>query len=223
MIRLEHLSFRYRAGKEPALRDVTCHIRPGELVGLLGRSGSGRSTLAATLNGTIPHLVRGDLAGHVRIDGADIRSKRPRDLADRIGFVFQDFEAQLFSTDVRLEVAFGPENLGVERAEIARRVERCLGTVRLSHLAHKAPSALSGGQKQRLALASVLALAPGLLVLDEPTSDLDPSGRRELLDALRSLRRAGDLTLLMIDPETDEMGWADRLIVLDEGRIAMDG
>ena len=223
MIRLENLSFRYRAGKEPALRDVTCHIRPGELVGLLGRSGAGRSTLAATLNGTIPHLVRGDLTGRIRIDGEDIRTKRPRDLADRIGFVFQDFEAQLFSTNVSLEVAFGPENLGVDRAEIARRVERCLGMVRLSHLRHKAPAALSGGQKQRLALASILALAPKILVLDEPTSDLDPAGRRELLDAIQSLRQRGDLTLLMIDPQTDEMDWADRLIVLDGGRIAMDG
>ena len=223
MIRLENLSFRYRAGKEPALRDLTCHIRSGELVGLLGRSGAGRSTLAATLNGTIPHLVRGDLAGRVRIDGEDIRSKRPRDLADRIGFVFQDFEAQLFSTTLPLEVAFGPENLGVDRSEIARRVEWCLGAVRLSHLTRKAPAALSGGQKQRLALASVLALKPKILVLDEPTSDLDPAGRRELLDAIGSLRQAGDLTLLMIDPETDEMGWADRLIVLDGGRISMDG
>jgi len=223
VIRLENLSFRYRAGKEPALRDVTCHIRPGELVGLLGRSGAGRSTLAATLNGTIPHLVRGDLTGRIRIDGEDIRTKRPRDLADRIGFVFQDFEAQLFSTNVSLEVAFGPENLGVDRAEIARRVERCLGMVRLSHLSHKAPAALSGGQKQRLALASILALAPKILVLDEPTSDLDPAGRRELLDAIQSLRQTGDLTLLMIDPQTDEMDWADRLIVLDGGRIAMDG
>jgi cobalt transport protein ATP-binding subunit len=223
VIRLDDVSFRYRAGKDPALRDITCHIRPGELVGLLGRSGSGRSTLAATLNGTIPHLVRGDLTGRVHIDGEDIRTKRPRDLAVRIGFVFQDFEAQLFSTDVSLEVAFGPENLGVDRAEIARRVERCLGMMRLSRLRHKAPAALSGGQKQRLALASILALEPKILVLDEPTSDLDPAGRRELLEAIRSLRQAGDLTLLLIDPETDEMGWADRLVVLDGGRIAMDG
>jgi energy-coupling factor transport system ATP-binding protein len=223
VIRLDDVSFRYRAGTEPALHNITCHIRPGELVGLLGRSGSGRSTLAATLNGTIPHLVRGDLTGRVRIAGDDIRTRRPRDLADRIGFVFQDFEAQLFSTDVSLEVAFGPENLGVDRAEIARRVERCLDMVRLSHLRRKAPAALSGGQKQRLALASILALEPRILVLDEPTSDLDPAGRRELLDAIRSLRQTGDLTLLMIDPETDEMGWADRLIVLDVGRITMDG
>lgn len=226
MIELDALSFRYRAAGatgEPALRDITCRIRPGELVGLLGRSGAGRSTLAATLNGTIPHLVRGDLTGRVRIAGQDIRALRPRDLADRIGFVLQDFEAQLFSTNVPLEVAFGPENLGVDRPEIARRVERCLGMVRLSHLTHKAPAALSGGQKQRLALASVLALDPAILILDEPTSDLDPAGRRELLEAVRVIRRERDLTLVMIDPETDEMDWADRLIVLDGGRIAQDG
>ena len=223
MIRLEDVSFRYRAAKDPALRDISCHIRRGELVGLLGRSGAGRSTLASTLNGTIPHLVRGDLTGRVLIDGQDIRAQRPRDLADRIGFVFQDFEAQLFSTNVSLEVAFGPENLGVHPAEIARRVDSCLGVVRLSHLSHKAPAALSGGQKQRLALASVLALEPTVLILDEPTSDLDPAGRRELLEAIRSIRQTRDLTLVMIDPETDEMGWADRLIVLDQGRVAMDG
>jgi energy-coupling factor transporter ATP-binding protein EcfA2 len=223
VIRLDHVSFRYRAGREPALRDLTCHVGPGELVGLLGRSGAGRSTLAATLNGTIPHLVRGDLTGTVHIAGADIRDRRPRDLADRIGFVFQDFEAQLFSTDVQLEVAFGPENLGVERAEIARRVERCLGMVRLSHLLHKAPAALSGGQKQRLALASVLALQPRILVLDEPTSDLDPAGRGELLAAIAALRAERDLTVLMVDPEVDELGWVDRLMVLDQGRLALQG
>ncbi|HEX7630168.1 MAG TPA: ABC transporter ATP-binding protein, partial [Candidatus Methylomirabilis sp.] len=146
MIRLEGVSFRYRAAARPALSDVTCHLRPGELVGLLGRSGAGRSTLAATLNGTIPHLMRGDFAGRVWIGGEDIRSKRPRDLADRIGFVFQDFESQLFSTNVTLEVAFGPENLGVDRAEIARRTDRCLRLVRLDHLGKKEPAALSGGQ-----------------------------------------------------------------------------
>jgi len=223
VIRLEGVSFRYRAAPEPALSDVTCHIRPGELVGLLGRSGSGRSTLASTLNGTIPHLVRGDLRGRISIAGQDIQGLRPRDLTDRVGFLFQDFEAQLFSTNVALEVAFGPENLGVPRAEIARRVDRCLRLVRLEVLRHKAPAGLSGGQKQRLALASVLALEPQVLVLDEPTSDLDPAGRRDLWEAIRRLREERALTLLVIDPETDEMGWADRLIVLDRGRVALSG
>ncbi|HYL82469.1 MAG TPA: energy-coupling factor transporter ATPase [Candidatus Acidoferrum sp.] len=223
MIRLEDVSFRYRTGKEPALSDISLHIRPGELVGLLGRSGSGRSTLASTLNGTIPHLVRGELQGRVCIAGRDIRGERPRDLADRVGFVFQDFEAQLFSTNVALEAAFGPENLGVDRGDILRRVDQCLHMVRLQHLRHKAPSGLSGGQKQRLALASVLALEPQVLVLDEPTSDLDPAGRQDLLEAIRTLRRDRNLTLLMIDPETDELDWVDRLIVLDGGRVALSG
>jgi energy-coupling factor transport system ATP-binding protein len=226
MIRLEQVSFRYRAAgatAEPALQDLSCRIRPGEKVGLLGRSGAGRSTLAATLNGTIPHLVRGDLTGRIALAGEEIGGRRPRDLAGRIGFVFQDFEAQLFSTTARLEVAFGPENLGVPPAEMARRVAHCLDTVRLAHLGHKAPSALSGGQKQRLALASVLAMEPSILVLDEPTSDLDPAGRHELSAAIRAIGQGRELTLLRIDPDTDEMGWADRLIVLEKGRIVLDG
>ena len=223
MIRLDKVSFRYRGATEPALSEITCHIRPGELVGLLGRSGSGRSTLASTLNGTIPHLVRGDLQGQVHIGGQDIRAKRPSDLADRVGFVFQDFEAQLFSTNVALEVAFGPENLAVPREEIARRVDRYLRLVHLEALRHKAPAGLSGGQKQRLALASVLALEPQVLVLDEPTSDLDPAGRWDLWAVVRDLRRERALTLVIIDPETDEMGWVDRFIVLDRGRVALSG
>lgn len=223
VIRLDEVSFRYRGATELALSEITCHIRPGELVGLLGRSGSGRSTLASTLNGTIPHLVRGDLRGQVHIAGEDIRGRRPRDLADRVGFVFQDFEAQLFSTNVALEVAFGPENLGVPREEISRRVDRYLRLVRLEALRHKAPAGLSGGQKQRLALASVLALEPQVLVLDEPTSDLDPAGRQDLWAAVRDLRRERDLTLVIVDPETDEMGWVDRFMVLDRGRVALSG
>ncbi len=223
MIRLDGVSFRYRGAAEPALAGVTCHIGSGEVVGLLGQSGSGRSTLACTLNGTIPHLMRGDLQGRVHVGGEDIRARRPRELAGRIGFVFQDFEAQLFSTNVALEVAFGPENLGVPREEILRRVKRYLGLVGLEALGHKAPASLSGGQKQRLALASVLALEPQVLVLDEPTSDLDPAGRRDLLEAIRSLRRDRAMTLVMIDPEIDELAWADRLIVLERGRLAASG
>jgi energy-coupling factor transporter ATP-binding protein EcfA2 len=223
MIRLDEVSFRYRGATEPALSKITCHIRPGETVALVGRSGSGRSTFASTLNGTIPHLVRGELRGQIHIGGEDIRTCRPRDLADRVGFVFQDFEAQLFSTNVALEVAFGPENLGVPRQEISRRVDRYLRQVRLEALRHKAPASLSGGQKQRLALASVLSLEPQVLVLDEPTSDLDPAGRHDLWAAIRDLRSRRALTLLTIDPDTDEMDWVDRFIVLDRGRVALTG
>jgi energy-coupling factor transport system ATP-binding protein len=226
VIRLDEVSFRYRAAGlagAPALSGVTLHIPRGQTVGLLGASGSGRSTLANLLNGTIPHLVRGEMEGRVLIDGENIARRRPRDLAGRIGLVFQDFEAQLFSTNAALEVAFGPENLGVPRAEIVRRVDECLRLVKLERLRHKAPAALSGGQKQRLALASVLALHPEILILDEPTSDLDPAGRRDLMEAVAALKRAHPPTLILIDPETDELGWLDRVLVLDGGRIALDG
>ncbi len=223
VIHLDDVSFRYRVASQAALSDVSLDVRPGELVGLLGRSGSGRSTLASTLNGTIPHLVRGELSGAVRVAGENVRERRPRDLAGRVGFVFQDFEAQLFSTSVTLEVAFGPENLGVDRQEMHRRMDQCLRLVGLDSLRDKAPSSLSGGQKQRLALASVLALEPAVLVLDEPTSDLDPAGRRDLLEAIQALRQARNRTLVLIDPETDELAWLDRLVVLEGGRVAEDG
>jgi energy-coupling factor transport system ATP-binding protein len=223
VIHLEDVSFRYRAATEPAISDVSLRIRPGELVGVLGRSGSGRSTLACTLNGTIPHLVRGELRGRIVVAGQDLRGRRPRDLAALVGLLFQDFEAQLFSTNVGLEVAFGPENLCLPREEIVRRVDRCLHLVGLNELRHKMPAGLSGGQKQRLALAAVLALEPQVLVLDEPTSDLDPAGRHDLMDAIRSSRRDRALTLVMVDPEIDELGWVDRLVVLDRGRVALDG
>ncbi|HTX52156.1 MAG TPA: energy-coupling factor transporter ATPase [Candidatus Baltobacteraceae bacterium] len=223
MIRLEGVSFRYRAAAHPALTDLSFEIQPGQSVGLLGRSGSGRSTLAATLNGTIPSLVRGELSGRVVVAEYEVGSRRPRDLAGRVGILFQDFEAQLFSTNVALEVAFGPENLGLNRTEIVRRVREYLALVGLSHLEHKSPAALSGGQKQRLALASVLALEPDVLVLDEPTSDLDPTGRRDLLAAIATLRARREVTLVFIDPETDEIGWTDRLLVLDAGRLVQDG
>ncbi|HTU01554.1 MAG TPA: ABC transporter ATP-binding protein, partial [Candidatus Sulfotelmatobacter sp.] len=151
MIQLTDVWFRYRGAAEPALAEVSCHIRTGEMIGLLGASGSGRSTLASTLNGIIPHLVRGELRGEVRVAGRETRAIRPRELAGQIGLLFQDFEAQLFSTNVALEVAFGPENLGLARAEIVRRVDRCLEWVGLESLRGKLPAALSGGQKQRLA------------------------------------------------------------------------
>jgi len=223
VIRLRDVGFRYRQAATPALSNLSAHLRPGERVAILGASGAGRSTLAAILNGTIPHLVRGTLTGQAEVAGRDVRRTRPRDLAGTVGLVFQDFEAQLFSTNVALEVAFGPESLAVPPAEIARRVDGCLRLVGLEGVRHKMPSALSGGQKQRLALASALALEPDVLVLDEPTSDLDPAGRRALLAAVQALREQRNVTLVLIDPETDELDWVDRLLVLDQGRLALQG
>ena len=223
MIQLKNVSFRYRGAADPALDEVTAGLRAGELVGVLGASGSGRSTLASTVTGIIPHLIRGELRGEVQVAGRETRATRPRELAGRVGLVLQDFEAQLFSTNVALEIAFGPENIGLPQAEIARRVERCLHAVDLEHLRGKLPALLSGGQKQRLALASVLALAPEILVLDEPTSDLDPAGRAALLSAVRALRESQSCGLLLIDPDTDDLGWLDRLLVLERGRLVLEG
>lgn len=190
---------------------------------MLGPSGAGKSTLCYTLNGLIPHFLRGRMTGDVIVAGRNTRQHRVADLAAVVDLVFQDFESQLFSTNVELEVAFGPENLGLPRDEIKRRVASCLDTVGLTGLEQREPATLSGGQKQRLAIASVLSLQPEVLALDEATTDLDPLGRADVLAIVRELRRRGDLTLLVVEHETEEALHADRIVVLGEGRIVREG
>ena len=160
---------------------------------MLGPSEAGKSTLALCLQGLIPRMIKGDFRGGVEVDGVLTTTCRPRQLAGRVGILLQDFEAQLFSTRVDQEVAFGPENLGLPREELRRRVEECLALMGLAGLDDRDPATLSGGQKQLLALAAVLALAPKLLVLDEPTTDLDPLRVEELLASLDRLSRTRDL------------------------------
>src|SRR5215211_6257385 len=163
----------------------------------------------------------------VRVEGLGYRyrgqQKPALDGVDlEVGLVFQDFEAQLFSTNVALEVAFGPENFAVERDEMVRRVERVLGEVRLEGFEDRTPATLSGGQKQRLAIASVLAIEPRILCLDEPTTDLDPIGKLGIFEIAEDLKDRDDVTLIVVEHETEETLDADRIIVLREGKIVAD-
>src|ERR687896_400492 len=173
-VSVKGLGYRYRGQSEAALRGVDLEVGEGEFVVVMGPSGAGKSTLCVSLNGLIPNFLRGRMEGEVRIRGRSTREGKVGEFAREVGLVFQDFEAQLFSTNVALEVAFGPENFAVEREEMVRRVERVLGEVRLEGFEDRTPATLSGGQKQRLAIASVLAIEPRILCLDEPTTDLDP-------------------------------------------------
>ncbi|MBI5018086.1 MAG: ATP-binding cassette domain-containing protein [Deltaproteobacteria bacterium] len=216
------VSFTYRGG-DPALRGVDLTVAPGETVLVLGASGAGKSTLCLTTNGLIPQLVRGDFGGSVHLAGLDTREHPVRALALHAGLVFQDFESQLFCTTVELEAAFGPENLGRPRDEIRHRVTDALGRVGLGGYERRATGALSGGEKQRLAVASALSLAPSLLVFDEPTSDLDPAGKEEVYALARALGRERGAALLVAEPETSEAGAADRVLVLHEGTVALEG
>ena len=190
---------------------------------MLGPSEAGKSTLALCLQGLIPRLIKGEFRGEVEVDGVLTATCRPRQLAGRVGILLQDFEAQLFSTRVDQEVAFGPENLGLPREELRRRVAECLALVGLDGLDDRDPATLSGGQRQLLALAAVLSLAPKLLVLDEPTTDLDPVRVEELLATLDRLSRTRDFTLVFLGEDLRLARFCSRIVLLARGKILADG
>ena len=221
-VSIEGLSYRYRGQEKTALDGVDLEVAEGEFVVVMGPSGAGKSTLCVALNGLIPHFFRGRMEGEVRIRGRSTREGKVGEFAREVGLVFQDFEAQLFSTNVALEVAFGPENFQVEREEMVRRVESVLERVRLQGFEDRTPATLSGGQKQRLAIASVLAIEPRILCLDEPTTDLDPIGKLGVFEIAEELKERNDVTLIVVEHETEETLDADRIVVLRDGKIVAD-
>lgn len=223
IVKITELSFRYKKGGRPVFTGLNLTISAGERLAVLGPSEAGKSTLALALMGLIPRLLKGDFHGTIQVDGCTIPDCRPRQLAGRVGVLLQDFEAQLFCSRADLEVAFGPENLALTRPELERRVQACLGLLGLAGFEDRNPDTLSGGQKQLLALAAVLALEPKLLVLDEPTTDLDPLRVEELLDTLDHLGRSRDLTLVFLGEDLRLARLCTRLVLLDHGRIVADG
>jgi len=216
------LSFTYRGAEEPALREVSLRLDPGELCYLMGRTGAGKSTLCRCLNGVIPAMQPGEFAGQVRVGGQAISGRPVYETARRVGMLFQDFEAQLLASDVEREVAFGLENAGMPREQMRERVPMLLDMMELSHVIGRDPATLSGGQKQRLALAAVLAPRPSVLVLDEPTTDIDPRGKEKLADTLSVLSDMGT-TMLIAEHETHDALEAQSLAVLRAGALAFDG
>ncbi|MGC9320206.1 MAG: ABC transporter ATP-binding protein [Armatimonadota bacterium] len=221
-VEADGLTFTYRGGERPALRGVSLTLGRGEQGWLMGRTGAGKSTLCLCLNGVIPAMQPGQFAGEVRIGGERISGRPVYEVAARVGALFQDFEAQLLASDVEREVALGLENAGMARETMHRRVAEVLELVELSELRGREPSTLSGGQKQRLALAAVLAPEPSVLVLDEPTTDLDPRGKRQLAEVLGELRERG-VTLLVAEHEASDALAADTLLTLREGEKAFGG
>jgi ABC-2 type transport system ATP-binding protein len=223
VIEVDGLSFKYVGRRQPTLRNITLSIPDGQSVLVLGPSGCGKSTLALCLNGAVPHAIEGDLHGSVRVDGLDTRRASMADLAQRVGIVFQDPEAQFCMLSVEDEVAFGLANLAVPRREMDARIDEALAMVGLAGRRRERIGRLSGGQKQRLALACVLAQEPSVLVLDEPTTGLDAEGRRGTWELVRALRDGGTTVLLTTHYLEEAEGLADRLAILHEGRIAATG
>ena len=223
MLQTEHLSFTYPAEEGQtstvALEDVSLSIERGSFVVVLGHNGSGKSTLAKHMNAVL--LPSG---GTVYVEGMDTRDEALLlEIRRRVGMVFQNPDNQIVANVVEEDVAFAPENLGVPSEEIRRRVDDALAAVGMSEFTRHAPHLLSGGQKQRVAIAGVIAMVPECIVLDEATAMLDPSGRREVLSAIRTLNQERGITVVLITHHMDEAMDADRLIVMNDGRLVMDG
>ena len=224
MLQTEHLSFTYPAEEgvstsTTALEDVSLSIEKGSFVVVLGHNGSGKSTLAKHMNAVL--LPSG---GTVYVEGMDTKDEALLlEIRRRVGMVFQNPDNQIVANVVEEDVAFAPENLGVPSEEIRQRVDDALAAVGMSEFTRHAPHLLSGGQKQRVAIAGVIAMVPECIVLDEATAMLDPSGRREVLSAIRTLNQERGITVVLITHHMDEAMDADRLIVMNDGRLVMDG
>jgi energy-coupling factor transport system ATP-binding protein len=221
-VSVERLGCTYPDATRAALADVDCDLHPGSLTVVMGATGAGKSTLARCLTRLVPCFTAAVVTGDIRILGASIAGRRVGELAGTIGMVFQDFEAQLFSTDVTQEVVFALEHTGVPPAEMPRRVAEALAAVGLAGFEGRDPTTLSGGEKQRLAIAGLLALRPPVMLFDEPTTDLDPAGRAEVLSVLAALRGEG-LALLVIEHDTAAAVAADQLLFLRDGRVVARG
>ncbi|MBQ5601260.1 MAG: energy-coupling factor transporter ATPase [Clostridia bacterium] len=224
-IEIKNVSFSYEEEQQEnktVLDNVSLSIEKGEFVAILGRNGSGKSTLAKLLN-----MILVPSKGQIFIDGINITEDESNELMLRvrkkIGMVFQNPDNQIFATIVEEDVAFGPENLGIESSEIRRRVDEALATVDMSAYARHAPHKLSGGQKQRVAIAGVLAMDPECIIFDESTSMLDPHGRSEICSVMQKLNKEHGKTIIHITHNMDEAELADRIIVLDDVGIRLDG
>lgn len=227
MIETKNLSFIYREEdmesgeikEEKVLKDINIEIEKGSFTAVLGHNGSGKSTLAKHFNAIL--LPSG---GKVYVKGMDTADENNIfNIRQSAGMVFQNPDNQMVAALVEDEVAFAPENLGVEPKEIRRRVDECLEIVNMTKYAQSSPSKLSGGQKQRVAIASVLAMNPEILILDEPTAMLDPKGRSEVIKTIKMLNEEKDITVVLITHYMDEAAQADRTVVIDDGEIVLDG
>jgi energy-coupling factor transporter ATP-binding protein EcfA2 len=223
VLELERVSYTYPGRAEPSLRDVSLRLSPGELVIVAGRSGSGKSTLLRVVSGLVPHFHGGRFAGRATMAGLEVREHGPGELATKVGTLFQDPETQIVMGTVRAELALPLENRGQAPSAVARGVEEAALALGITHLLDRPTAELSGGELQRVALGAALAGAPQILVLDEPTSQLDPVAGDELITTLRRLNEDRDTAILLAEHRLERcLAFADRVLALDRGRIVCD-
>lgn len=220
MIEIEDLTFQYREGDSPVVEDVNLTIESGAFVGIIGAAGSGKSTLTYAMNGIVPHCYPGDFYGAVRIDGRDTCETTLTDLSQIVGSVCQDIDSQFVSSVVEDEMLYGLENYGVPHDQIEERLQEALDAMGIGDLRNRLIASLSGGQKQKVAIASILALRPSVLVLDEPTAELDPASSRNVFTLLSRYAKDHGTTVVVVEQKIALLAeFADMLVVVDGGRI----
>ena len=227
VLELKDVNFKYDNApsiEEPALKNISLNVRKGEFVGIIGSNNSGKSTICALCNGLIPKSIDGEFSGTVKVNGHDIKDYSTARMSQEVGLVLPDPEAQLSQLTVYDELTFGPSNLELPREEIEARAERILKLIRLENFRDRSPFSLSGGEQQRVAIASVLTMNPEILVLDEPTSNLDPLSTEEIFEIICRLNREMNMTVILVEHEIELMAkYVDRFVVMDNGRIVLDG
>lgn len=224
MIKFTNFSFKYENGTENALENVNLEIKKGDFIGIIGSSGAGKTSLTYAINGVIPHFYKGDFYGEILLDGKDTVETAPEELAKLIGSVFQDIDGQMVASMVEDEILFGLENFGISKAEIPERIENALETIGISELRYRSIQSLSGGQKQKVAIAAIVALKPQILLLDEPTGELDPFSSRQIFEMLKILNEDYGITVVVVEQKIMLLcEFVKKLILLDNHKIAKFG
>ncbi len=224
MIRIENLTFKYKNGKKNALTDINLTIHDGDFLGIIGESGAGKSTLSYAINGVIPHCFHGDYYGSVKIDDTDTFDTTPGDLSLKIGSVLQDIDSQMVSSVVEDEILYGLENFSVPKESIEKRLSSALEAAGIAPLRHRTIDSLSGGQKQKVAIAAIIALRPKVLLLDEPTSELDPKSSVQIFELLREMNEKHGITIIVIEQKIMLLSeYAKNLAVMSKGKIVLEG
>ncbi len=224
IIEAENVTYTYPGGTRPSIIDVSIRIEKGEFALITGPSGCGKTTLCRCFNGLIPHFYQGELKGEMTVAGLNVVGHSISEMAIHVGLVFQNPENQLFALSVEKDVAFGLENVGVPREEMRRRVDWALHLTGIYDLRERAPHELSGGQQQRVAIASVLAMRPDVIILDEPTSFLDPLSAKKIFEVIYDLNKKLGITVVLVEHRLDLTArYADHIIIMDEGKVVLDG
>ncbi len=224
LIETRGLTYVYPGATQPSISDVAIKVEKGEFVLITGPSGCGKTTLCRTFNGLIPQFYQGELKGEIRVAGLDAAKHPTYEMAKHVGLVFQNPENQLFALSVEKDVAFGLENLGLGREEMRQRVDWALGLTGITDLRERSPHEMSGGQQQRVAIAAVLAMQPEIIVLDEPTSFLDPVSAQKIFDVIHDLNKKLGITVILVEHRLDLTArYADHIIIMDQGKVRFDG